>query len=465
MVFVGLDIGTTNTKTVLLDSDGNLLDRLNTSLDLENKQTALIWYEHFCKALDYFQSKGHLSKQKISCSITAQGGTFVLLDKNFKPVTQVYSWTENSDETIVRELSQAFDKRWYYHMTGWEPNSWLAACKFKELINCKQVPKEFCFFSSVPEFVYSQVTDKFITDITNAQITGICSFESGQWDRNIIEWLNLAIENLPAIATKIKILFEEVASRWGKINFITSSHDQYAAMQAANLIPDKSVMLGTGTAWVINSRTHRPLFDDDNYLTHPGKELIKEYYGNIIGLGPIGAGFDKLLARLSITKTQLAEIETDFRNDDFPKSPLQIDIQQGNVDIEADRKTSIKRYMEWAGSLVAFMLERFKISGNLDRIIMSGGAAGSLFWPQVIADLCGITVEAIDFPEFTAYGAALHAKIAVSAEQTGGGLSQLNISRIYEPSNESIYRQWYNQHQKVIIEQTLLTKQIEGYNK
>jgi len=457
MVFLGLDIGTTNTKAVLLDSDGNLLGCLTLSSGSEEKRNAMTWYEHFCKAMDYFQSKGHLRGQKISCSITAQGGTFVLLDKKFKPVTQVYSWTQNADETIARELSQSFDSSWYYHTTGWEPNRWLAACKFKQLINENKAPKDYRFFSTVPEFVYSQLTGEFVTDITNAQITGICSFESSRWDANIIEWLNLKAENLPAIATKIKILFDEAAGRWGKMNFVTSSHDQYAAMQAASLEPDKNVLLGTGTAWVVNSRSHKPLFDDDNYLTHPGRELLKGYYGNIIGLGSIGAGFDKLLARVGITKAQLAEIETDFRDDDFPKCPLQIDIQAGNVDIEADWETTVRRYMECAGSLVAFMLERFKISENLNRIIMSGGAVGSRFWPQVIADLCEKTVEAVDFPEFTAYGAALYAKLAVEAKQSGGRLCQLNKSRIYEPSNASVYRQWYNQHQKAIIEQSLLT--------
>ena len=79
---------------------------------------------------------------------------------------------------------------------------------------------------------------------------------------------------------------------------MTGSHDQYAAMEAAGLEKDKSVMLGTGTAWVINGRTSRPLFDDRQFQIHPGTDLHPDCYGFIITLWQIGAGFDRLLSRL-----------------------------------------------------------------------------------------------------------------------------------------------------------------------
>jgi len=89
---------------------------------------------------------------------------------------------------------------------------------------------------------------------------------------------------------------------------------------------------------------------------------------------------------------------------------------------------------------------------------MTGGAVASHFWPQLIADLCNIMVEAVDFPEFTAYGAALHAKAAVMGKTGQGPVLETNKSRIYEPVNADAYRHWYLEHQKAVIEKLILDR-------
>jgi len=462
MVFFGLDIGTTNTKAVLLGRDGELLNHttiLPNSQAAGKSDSALTWYELFCKALDHFASKIRFVRENIVCSITAQGNTFVLVNDKFDPVSRIYSWTEDAGTGIVKDLISSLDSLWYYHTTGWEQRGWLAACKLKEIISQNKLPKEFRFFSAVPDFVYARITGKLVTDITNAQITGLCDFENSRWNREILAWAGLENQHLPPITTNLKVLFDEASSKWGKITFVTGSHDQYAAMEAAGLKMDKSAMLATGTAWVINLRTARPLFDDNHFLIHPGRDLHRECFGNIITMKQIGRGFDKLLNRLGVSKKQLAGIESGFEADDLPKEPVKADIQQGSVDTEPDADTAIRRYMEWAAASVAFMLDRFGLSKNIDRLIMSGGAVASRFWPQLIADLCNITVEAVDFPEFTAYGAALHAQAALTGKTGQSGfLKKVYNSQFYEPLNADAYRQWYHKHQQPALAESLLTK-------
>ena len=88
---------------------------------------------------------------------------------------------------------------------------------------------------------------------------------------------------------------------------------------------------------------------------------------------------------------------------------------------------------------------------------MSGGAAMSSFWPQVIADLCGLAVETVNFSEFTAYGAALHAKSAFQGKQSTSNLLDMVESRHYEPLGTNQYQPWYEHYQKPMFEE-LLTK-------
>ena len=454
MIFCGIDIGTTNTKAVLIDSDGGLMDRISIAAGPTDASIGVVrWYEHFCDIFDYFTSKGHFTDSKVICSITTQGGSFVLLDEKFKPLSRAYSWTENADNDTAQNMVDALGAEHYYHLTGWEPGSWLMACKLKDLVSKKQIPENTRYISTVPDFILSQLTDKFVTDITNAQLTGLCDFQKAEWDKKILNWVGIDNSFLPKIADNLSIPFDDVQTQWGKISFATGSHDQYAAMQAAGLVEDKEVMLGTGTAWIINTRTSKPVFDDRNFIAHPGRDIFKGGFGNIIATGsivkPIGRGLDELLAKFNLTTKQLANMEKEFGRNDFPKEAVIAD----NIK-EANATQAVKRYMEATGSFVAFLLEKFE-SEKSGKIIMSGGAAISGFWPQVIADLCGLTVETINFPEFTAYGAALHAKSAFEGKRIGSGLLDIAKSKHYEPIQADPYRRWYKEHQKPMFEKLL----------
>ena len=460
MVFCGLDIGTTNTKGVVLGRDGELLDCVSIACQWQTERGeagAVSWYEHFCQVLEYFASKGHLADEEIFCSVTAQGGSFVLLDGDFQPVSRVYSWTERVSDSVVEDLNSRLDERWYYHTTGWNLGNWLAACKLRELA-AEGLSGDVRFIASAPDFIYSQMTGKLITDVTNAQIMGMCEFEKAAWNSKILSEIGIGSEVLPAISSGLEILFDKVSSKWGRVSIVTGSHDQYAAMEAAGLEKDKGVMLGTGTAWVINGRTSEPLFDDRNFLIHPGRDLYRDQFGFIIGLGQIGRGCDKLLGRVVVDGKRLAGIESGFGKDEVPSGGIRIDMMEGTVDCEGGAETAIRRYMECVGSAVAFMLGELGLLENMDKIVMTGGAVSSRFWPQVVADLCDITVEAVDFPEFTAYGAALHARAAGLGCASEGHLPGWREARIYEPVNAAKYRQWYLAHQKPVLAEYILGK-------
>jgi len=180
MIFCGIDIGTTNTKAVLIDSNDRLIDRVSIvapQTDIE----AVSWYEHFCGVFDYFASKNYFADNKVICSITAQGGSFVLLDEKFAPVSRAYSWTETANNDTARDMVGALGAEQYYHLTGWEPGSWLMACKLKDLVSKKQIPENTRYIATVPDSILSQLTGKFVTDITNAQLTGLCDFQKMGW--------------------------------------------------------------------------------------------------------------------------------------------------------------------------------------------------------------------------------------------------------------------------------------------
>jgi len=68
MVYCGIDIGTTNTKSVILSEKGRFLDQI--AIESANQATpkwhlADGWYRDFCEVLDYFAAKGEMALRQI----------------------------------------------------------------------------------------------------------------------------------------------------------------------------------------------------------------------------------------------------------------------------------------------------------------------------------------------------------------------------------------------------------------
>jgi sugar (pentulose or hexulose) kinase len=444
MVFCGLDIGTTLTKAILLDREGFLLDTVQLSVGTETD-----WYGLFCRVLDYFSSQGHFIDKEIVCSVTGQGGSFVLLDDQYQPVFEPYCWTELAEETTVQNLIETLGMRDVYQLTGWPPHGWLAACKLRQIVAQGAMPTGARYIATVPDAIYARLTGHLITDITSAQITGLADFRQGNWSSAILRWVGITPKSLPVIETGLKVLFDQINTPWGRLTLVTGSHDQYAAMQAAGLEPNQSAMLGTGTAWVINSRTQRPIFDNDTFRIHPGRDLLPSRFGTITTLWQIGAGFDRLCERLGVQGSCFVQ---GIDLEEPPNESIEVDMETGSIHPAYIGTMAVQRYMEWAASVVRSAMDRTGWLLSLDRMVVMGGAMASRIWPQIITDVCGIPVDAVDFPAFTALGAASYAMMAKEVVLAQPHPAIKKKSHRFEPERMEQYESWYQQHQRNVVE-------------
>jgi sugar (pentulose or hexulose) kinase len=397
MLFAGIDIGTSYTKAVLLTSEFELLEKVSLPADSSNDVEQ--WYRHFSEIIEYFRGPW-FSSDRLVCSIAAQGGTFALLDDKFSAVGAACLWIQKSSGTVVEELVRYFGQVDYYHQTGCVPNEWVMACKLKEMLADRNGnPQRAKYISTVPDFVHARLGDRFVTDITNAQITGMCNFRKSMWSKNICDWVGVGEEALAVILNKPEIILENVRLGGIRLNVAISSHDQYAAMKAVGL-GDNDIMLGTGTAWVINGKSKEPLFGDENFQMLSGRD-IGSGYGYIVGLGPIGKEFAELLDTLNVSKDTLNEMEKMF----CCNSP------------QVNKAAMVKQFMDSAVAKVGIAVEKLKNKGIAPKkLIMTGGAAASSYLPAAIAASCQLPVEVVKFKELTAYGAALLAAQAAGAD-------------------------------------------------
>jgi sugar (pentulose or hexulose) kinase len=447
MLFCGIDIGTTNTKALLVDGNGLIINRMvigqRQRPDM-HRIDAQVWYQQFCNVMDNFCP--HFLNETVYVSLTTQGASFALLDKDFKAVAPAWVWTGHAASETVKLLELTFNANEYYAITGWQPLEFLVPCKLREYDESpSNRSRQFHHLVTVPDYIISQLAQRAITDITNAQMTGLFDIQSGVWREDICRWAHCGVDAMSSVVTDNKVILENIRTPWGKINLTTSSHDQYAAMTAAG-IDAHSAMLGSGTAWALDGKSNFPVYDNTAYIVHPGRDL-QGGYGFIATLGAVGQAFEKLLRKHDISYEWLTKHEKHFDLTQLPNNFVDIPI----LDLHHDGATAVLFFMQAIAAQVLFCLERLEIKGKLQKLIMTGGATQSSVWTQILADVCMMPVETIEFPEFTAMGAVLLAKHAVR-QNTDGSQCFATGRKIYQPSDKHHYTDWYANVQRPYLQ-------------
>jgi len=456
MLLCGIDIGTTNTKAVVVDEDLSLL--ANVILPLPNeyccdRPAGTVWLEQFRRPIEYFDARGVFEDQKVVCGITTQGGSFTCLDNSYKPVTAAFSWTGFAEQSMVDALSESFGKAQYYRTTGLVPGSWLAAVKLKQWLEGPDKNKRsFRFAAGIPELIFSSLAGKFITDFTNAQITGMFDFNTARWSEDILDWVGISPDNLAETVECSSVVLENVDVSGRRIDLVTSCHDQYSSMYACGLDSPRTVAVAGGTAWVINGKSRQPFYDFDNFVTTPGRDVLPGWFGYFTSLGQVGRSFARVLAAHEITLTRLNKMEPEIENIGPGKSTVPGDLHHWIVSGQTDPATAVRRFMEAVAAHLRFRLEVIAANHGIEKIIMTGGAAQGRCWPRILSNVCNIPVQVVRFPELTAYGAALLTRYVVTGRSGDAhwpdGVQV--VSHEPEPKAADAYEQWYGRQREVI---------------
>jgi sugar (pentulose or hexulose) kinase len=244
----------------------------------------------------------------------------------------------------------------------------------------------------------------------------------------------------------------------GRYDIAGCSHDQYATMFACGLDSPGTVVLGTGTAWVINGISRVPLLDEEMFIVHPGRDILPGRFGFIISLGAAGRGFEHLLHRLGFN---VSSIPSRREGQEPPMEPIEADLEQGTVSGVSDPEIIVQRFMEAVAAKVRFCLERLGPHATVSKIVMTGGATRCRTWVEILANICKTSIEAVRFPEWTAYGAAILARYAVTGQKPSGTWPSTIAVERFEPDSAQVsrYENWYRLHQRPFLERQALQPQ------
>lgn len=208
---IGIDIGASFCKAVLVNSEKHVVKSVRIpmpnklNLDAPEKiEYNLVDIVNIVFKLILDITSNYSSEIK-TISVTGQMHGMVLLDENYKPITNFISWQDKrcnksiglSSNTILNEVQLFLNP--YRVLTGTDVRSGMLAPLLLWFKRNNLLPK-FYRISFLPDYIVSILSGKTpFCDPTNAAASGIYNIIDQKWLREFVEFYDLDLKSFPSV--------------------------------------------------------------------------------------------------------------------------------------------------------------------------------------------------------------------------------------------------------------------------
>ncbi len=438
---IGIDIGTTGTKSALYKRDGTLLDKEYRSYPIDYpkegwaEQNPEDWWNALIYTVGTLVSRNREAYNIVSMSLSTQGGCLILLDENFHPIYNAVSWLDKRAQETSELLTRHISIEELYKTCGWPVINGLnfpTIFWFKE--KRPDLFKNARYFASTIDYINYLLTGRFSIDYTNLALTGFLDLNRKRLSDGTLRIAGITRDNVPEVVpsgTVIGNLTKEAAKILGlneDVTVVSGAHDQYCANIGTGAINTGDCVLDTGTSWVLLAISNSLYFSEESLtsnqgLAHaifPGLHPIEGKYGlmTVVPYGGNSLLWFKDIFRKDSSFEQLGQDagEVTPGSDGLIFIPIASSISGRGAFLGLDAVHTVQHYtravLEGVALANKLNLEIVEKSGiKINNLIMIGGGARSSFWPQIVADVLGIRVTIPEQKDAECAGAAILAGV------------------------------------------------------
>lgn len=469
-LLLGLDVGTTATKALLMDVKGKAIASASYGYSLITPYEN--WVEQnpddlwkgvvftIRKVLENIKPQDRI----LSLSLSTQGGTLIPVDANFKPVCNAISWMDHRTHKQAEQMRQSLEKDKIYEISGWDIYDGLPLlCIVWLRQNAPETFKLAKYFLFVNDFIIHKLTGNLCMDPSNASITQLYNIASGQWDRDMLDIAQIKPNQLSPMQNSgfpIGKLTPDASNETGlseSVVVVNGAHDQYCAALGSGVLEAGDVMLSCGTAWVILGVMDQLRHDPLKHLSI-SPHVVPNRWGALRSMGAVGSCMEWFLDNLWTKKDNRSEIYDDLNKSVentssgskgllfFPSSGGYGHGKRGafiGLSISHTRGEIARSIMEGIAFDLRWTLEGVHETGIKSEVLrMVGGAASSPAWTQIVADITQIPVVVPSVTQSASFGAAILAGFGYGIFDNIKGAYQAlsGTEKLIMPDNENVNR-------------------------
>jgi glycerol kinase len=482
---LALDQGTTSSRAIVFNRLGQPIGQAQQEFKQLYPQPGWvehnpesIWESQLATARGAIEIAGIAPQDLAAAGITNQRETTVLWDrKTGQPVYNAIVWQcRRTAEMCDRIKADGFDQT-LRQKTGLVTDPYFSGTKLAWMLEYVEGARERAqrgelAFGTVDSFLIWRLTEGglHITDPSNASRTLLYNIHTGQWDTEILEYLNIPSEVLPTVMPS-SCVYGEINPQLldASIPLAGIAGDQQAATYGQACFQAGMVKntYGTGCFMLLNTG-HVATPSERGLLTTIGWTTSNEPDQPIYCLeGSVfiaGAAVQWLRDELKLIETSdqietLAASAEDNGGVFFVPAfvglgaPYWDSYARGAI-IGLTRGASAGHLARATLEAIAFQTRdvveamQADVHQPIQRLRVDGGAAVNDLLMQFQANILGVPVERPENLETTALGAAYLAGLAVEVWKTPSEIQQMwRSDRIFEPAfsedrRNSLYAQW-----------------------
>lgn len=436
-MLLGLDLGTTNIKALVTDFAGRRLARGASPVSLLHRGShgveqdiEEIWTATLLAIRQALQSVEPAAIQAIG--VSSQGGALQLTDPHHQPVGPVVSWLDQRGRAFNAALTAELGEEWFIQRIGHKR----AGLAIGQLLRLRhECPSQVAApnrVGFVGDLIVQRLCGQGGHDGTSGGLTALYDPVQRQYARDVLEHLGVAPEQLPPFLSPRSAaggLRPEVARDTGLRTGIPVSaaiHDQYAAALATGAVRGGTVMVGTGTAWVLLAVTEsmsRPVSDRAFSCHH----VADNFWGQIVSMVNGGSALAWALKLTGHEHSSPGEIDQALESappgsDGLRCFPFFAPGDPTGLAGSMAGRFSGLRLAHGSGHVVRAVLEglAYELARHIDflraagmpvqRLVLGGSGAASRVTPQILAAVTGVPLACAGPEGGSPLGAAILAR-------------------------------------------------------
>lgn len=449
---IGVDIGTTSTKTLAYDFSGAVKFQMSSSYPTHNPKPN--YYEQdpkiiFRAVMDTLREVVSNTGNVIAISFSSAMHSLILMDRNGKNLTNSIIWADTRSEKQAEQIRGSSSSHEIYRKTGTPIHPMSPLCKLVWLKeNERQLFDSTYKFISIKEYVFWRLFGKYIIDHSIASATGLFDIYENRWHQEALVIAGINEEQLskPVPVTHVeKGMNPECASFLGiksQLPIVIGASDGCLANLGSNAIKTGEAAVTIGTSGAIRVTSDKPLYDDQERIF--SYILADNFY---VSGGPVNNGGNVL-------KWFIDNFLDDIKDSD--KAYSKVNELANEIDPACDGLIFLpyllgERAPFWDGQArgVFFGVSMIHTKGHFARSVMEGivyslysigmaleeslakirhiyaggGFAQSKLWLQILADIFGKEVHVAPSIESSSFGAMV---IGMKAMNLIQGIEDVN---------------------------------------
>ena len=278
---IGIDIGTTNIKSVIIRTNGQVIHEFELGHKLNSPQPGYkeqdpeiilsLVIAILKKSLESLP-ENHIAK---AVSFSAAMHSIMAVDKHGLPLSPLITWADTRAHEIAGNLKNSKKGKSIYRKTGTPVHAMSPLCKIAWLK--KEQPaifKNAAKFISAKEYVFSRLFNQYLIDYSIASATGLFDIEKLAWDTEALKFAGITADQLSdpvpmtTSLTRLNEIYQAQIPISNQTIFVLGGSDGCMANLGSFAVHDNEAAITIGTSGAVRKLTNQKLNDDHQKNFH-----------------------------------------------------------------------------------------------------------------------------------------------------------------------------------------------------